>query len=54
MGDEEGKGWREKPRAESIKLEITPKKKKGENLVFGIPAIFYRLLIYRTILINIF
>jgi len=37
---EKGKGWREKPRAESIKLEITPpKKKKGKIWFFGIPGI---------------
>jgi len=34
-----GRDGGEKSRAESIKLEITPQKEKGEFLVFGIPGI---------------
>jgi len=34
-----GRDGGEKPRAESIKLEITPEKKKGKIWFFGIPAI---------------
>jgi len=47
---EKGKGWREKPRAESIKLEITPKKEKGENLVFWYSRYLDRLEKHQVLL----
>jgi len=49
-GTEKGKGWREKPRAESIKLEITPQKRKRENFGFWYSCYLDRLEKYQVLL----
>jgi len=45
-----GRDGGEKPRAESIKLEITPEKKKGENLVFWYSCYLDRLEKHQVLL----
>jgi len=49
-GMEKGKGWGEKPRMESIKLEITPKNEKEENLVFWYSCYLDRLEKHQVLL----
>jgi len=45
-----GRNGGEKSRAESIKLEITPKKEKGENLVFWYSCYLDRLEKHQVLL----
>jgi len=54
MGDGKGKGWREKPRAEfiklEIKLEITPQKRKKGNFGFWYSCYLDRLEKHQVLL----